>query len=69
MALKQESSISLEHRVSDMLRPMPVNYVAESSNEENIADLVKLLEKAESEMRDAWRRADRLRKQLAKLRS
>ena len=61
--------MSLERRVSDVLRQMPVDYVVEPSKEQNIADLIKLLEKAESEMRDAWLRADRLRKQLVKLKS
>jgi len=69
MELYQEPSLSLEHRVSDMLRKLPTDYVAEPSKEEEIADLIKLLDKAEAEMRDAWLRADRIRRQLAKLRA
>lgn len=69
MALYQESSRSLEHRVNDMLRRLPTAYLAEPSKEEEIADLIKLLDKAEADMRDAWLRADRIRRQLAKLRA
>ena len=69
MALKRSAPIPLEQRVSEMLRSLPVDYVEEPSTEESIADLTRLLEKVEGDMRDSWLQAGRLRRQLAKLRS
>ena len=66
---RQQTKVSLQQRVHDVLRGNPLAYAAEEPKEESIEAIFSLLKRAEEDLKAVQERVDRLKWELEKARS